>query len=191
MAKAELPPAELLRKLLRYDADTGLLYWRARPRDMFPTNKAWTWWNKRYADKLAFTARDTAGYHHGGIFKHIYPAHRIIWKMLHGIDPSQIDHVNGMRSDNRLTNLRNVSAVENGRNCGRPSTNTSGAIGVGARGKKWRANIRVDGRLLHLGEFDCFDAAVQARKAAEAVHGFHPNHGSVRHGAGKPGQAAR
>ena len=60
-----------------------------------------------------------------------YPAHRLIWLLVYGQSPDQfIDHINGVRTDNRLANLRLASDAENKRNVGIRSHNTSGEKGV-------------------------------------------------------------
>lgn len=91
----------------------------------------------------------------------------------------QIDHINHIRTDNRIVNLRKASNTENSRNASIGSNNTSGAVGVWfeKRRNAWVAEIKVDRRKIHIGQFDTFDAAVAARKAAEVEFGFHENHG--------------
>lgn len=112
--------------------------------------------------------------------KRLY-AHRIAWYMFHGRIPKggQIDHVNGSKADNRIENLREVTNQENGKNKKKPTTNTSGVVGVcwDKSCEKWMAKIQVDGNYRHLGRFDDFDEAVKVREAAEKELGFHPNHG--------------
>lgn len=179
----------ILRSLLRYEPETGKLYWLPRDTTLFregkiPVERACRIWNSRYADKEAFTA-NSRGYRVGGIFGRTYEAHRVIWAITHGEWPSdKSDHENGVRNDNRIANLRDVSTQENGKNSKLPSSNTSGVIGVGWRQQKakWRASIRAEGRHIHLGYFTDFDAAVSARKAAEARYGFHRNHGRTSTG---------
>lgn len=174
----------ILRSLLRYAPETGRLYWLPRNPSMFregkiPTELACRIWNTKYAGKEAFTA-NSRGYRVGGIFGRAYEAHRVIWAIVHGDWPSNnIDHENGVRNDNRISNLRDVSTQENARNSKLPSDNTSGVIGVDWRQHKgkWRASIKAEGRQIHLGHFTNFDSAVAARKAAEVQYGFHPNHG--------------
>lgn len=115
------------------------------------------------------------GYRNIRIEGKYYLAHRLIWKLLYGEDPEEIDHINGNRSDNRITNLRSVCHYENMRNRKRGSDNTSGVMGVSWHkvNSKWRARI---GEEL-LGDFDKFEDAVAARKQAEKELGYHPNHG--------------
>lgn len=184
MAEKPLPPVELLHKILRYEHATGKLFWRHRPVEMFRDGKFYAErvaaaWNSRFAEKEAFTAR-VDGYPCGRFSGSTYRAHRVIWAMCKGSDPTlDIDHVNGDRADNRIENLRDVSNHENTRNRKRRLDNTSGVVGVIWRTKTqtWQAKIGVAGRTLHLGYFDSFDDAVAARKTAEVKHGFHENHG--------------
>ena len=115
------------------------------------------------------------GYRYIRVDRKKYLAHRIAWKLLYGEDPEEIDHINGNRSDNRITNLRSVSRLENMRNRKRASHNTSGVTGVCwyKNRSKWRAYISEE----LLGDFDKFEDAVAARKQAEKEYGYHPNHG--------------
>lgn len=96
---------------------------------------------------------------------------------MHGVDPDDIDHINGDPSDNRLENLRNVSHEVNGRNLARRKNNTSGVTGVSRHGSKWVARICPSRRTIYIGIFDSFDDAVAARRAAEVKYGYHPNRG--------------
>lgn len=180
----DLPPPELLRKLLSYKPDTGRLFWKERSADMFTDGKQTAEhicanWNSRFAGKEAFTTDNGYGYRTGSIFDCTYMAHRVIWAMIHDECPDTIDHINGVRDDNRIENLRSVSLAENLKNQKRYSRNTSGVCGVywHKRDNKWDAQIRVGGKLMHLGLFTDFDEAVAARKKAEVEHGFHQNHG--------------
>ena len=185
MAKRQLPSPEDLRQLLRYEPETGKLFWKERePRFCVtsdPRGPEWVAkrWNKRLSGKEALTAKNN-GYRVGPILGRMVPAHRVAWALHCGEWPTgQIDHINGIRDDNRIANLRDVSAAENGRNQKAPHDNTSGVIGVGwdqARGK-WKASINTRGRTHHLGRFNDFESAVKARTEAERRYGFHPNHG--------------
>lgn len=100
-------------------------------------------------------------------------SHRLAWFMSHGEEPACIDHINHIKSDNRLVNLRAASVSQNLCNrSGLQSNNTSGHVGVAMnhRKTKWVAYIKLAGRRKHLGVFDCFDDAVKARLAAEPVY---------------------
>ena len=110
-----------------------------------------------------------------------YLEHRLVWLYVNGFWPSQIDHVNGVRSDNRLINLRMADQAENTRNRCVSKNNKSGVMGVNwhKRLGKWRAFIEFQGVQHHLGVYDHLFDAVCARKSAERKYGFHINHGKT------------
>jgi hypothetical protein len=88
--------------------------------------------------------------------------------------PEQIDHINGIRVDNRIVNLRLADTPQNHANTGPPSTNTSGMKGVrwDKKRRKWKAEITVKGRLIYLGRFKERRHAIVARLEAEGrYHG--------------------
>jgi hypothetical protein len=100
-------------------------------------------------------------------------AHHVAWMLHFGEIPDQpVDHKNGVRSDNRIENLRLVSPSQSLMNTGIKSNNTSGAKGVHFdKGRqKWMAFIGANGIRTQLGRFTSFDDAVAARKAAEETH---------------------
>ena len=100
--------------------------------------------------------------------------------MHHGDWPAdQIDHINGVRSDNRIENLRAVDQLTNSRNMRRPSDNMSGVVGVWWDKKNWRwvASISVNDKDISLCRTKDFATAVYERKLAEKKYNFHPNHG--------------
>ncbi|MNF85954.1 AP2 domain protein [compost metagenome] len=106
--------------------------------------------------------------------------HRIVWALHHGKWPEGIvDHIDGVRLNNRIENLRSVDHQQNMRNQKLPATNTSGFIGVfwNCRRNRWVAQIKVDGKYKHVGYFDTAQAADTARKAAAGAFGYHENHG--------------
>jgi hypothetical protein len=106
-------------------------------------------------------------------------AHRLIWVIVHGAWPDQIDHINHVRHDNRLENLREATLQENCKNKSMQSNNTSGVMGVvwDKENKKWIARIKVKGKQINLGRYTDKVAAKAKRKMAEVIYGFHPNHG--------------
>lgn len=179
--RKELLDPTVLRKLLRYEPETGKLFWRERTPDMFPKGRTSPdYWNSKFAGKEAFTSTAATGYRQSTIYDYPYLAHRVIWAIVHGEWPKeQIDHINGVREDNRLDNLRAVTPQENNRNTKRCSRNTSGATGVSWHPgtSKWRASIYVSGKHISLGLHRCVTAAITARKSAEKKYGFHENHG--------------
>jgi hypothetical protein len=186
-------PIEELRRLVAYNPQTGALTWLPREPKHFragredkegrhsPAHRAKVW-NSHYAGTPALAAIERAGYGHGDIFAKRYKAHRVAWALYYGEWPEgEIDHINGIRSDNRLINLRVVSHKDNMRNQRLSKANKSGVIGVcwASHRGKWSAQIKVNRKKLHLGLFGTIKEAAAARKAAERKYGFHPNHGRV------------
>lgn len=171
MAESELPNPSDLRKFLIYDADTGELFWLPR------NNK---WWDGRYANTPALASPDR-GYRVGRFNKQKLYAHRAAWALYYGEWPGMvIDHINGDKSDNRISNLRVVAQVDNTRNQRRRINNTSGITGVtwdSAR-RKWIAQISILGSGIRLGRFDDINDAAHARREADRKYGFHANHGT-------------
>lgn len=175
---------ELLRKLLRYEPETGKLFWRARTPDLFNEcsqgrERRCAIWNTKFAGKEALSAYERRGSLHGRIFNKAYKAHRVAWALYNGEWPAQeIDHINHVPDDNRIVNLRCVTGKENCRNLPKRAYNNSGVTGVGwhKSAQKWRARIRAE-KEIHLGLFANIEDAIAARKAAEVKYGYHPNHG--------------
>jgi hypothetical protein len=179
MAKSDLPPADVLRQLLRYEPETGKLFWLERPREMFGTEVRQRQWNTRHAGTEAFIYSEPSGYLCGQIFSKRQRAHIVAWAISYGEAPSgTIDHINHDPSDNRLCNLRQVTQTANSRNQAMRKNNTSGITGVFRFRGKWGASITVDRKALHLGYFETIQEAAAARQAAERKYGFHENHGT-------------
>lgn len=103
--------------------------------------------------------------------------HRLIWLIVFGELPEVIDHINGVKTDNRLSNLRNVDVRQNNRNTKVNRLNKSGLMGVSwYHGVKWVAYIGKTPRT-HLGYSVDFFEACCLRKSAEAKMLYHTNHG--------------
>lgn len=164
---------EYLRQRLRYEPETGKLFWLDY--EGVPQS-----WKARWVGKEAFTYVSDQGYRHGCICTIPYRAHRVAWAIYHGMWPTnQIDHVNGVRADNRIVNLREVSNQDNLRNATLSKKNTSGTTGVtwDRKNSMWKAQIMVDGRCIHLGYFDNLEEAAAARAEASRLYGFTERHG--------------
>lgn len=178
MAKSPLPDAETLRNLFSYCPETGILSFKERPSSDFPSPTRQKRWNTMFAGKPALSNVQVHGYLGGGINGVKFLAHRVIWKIVHGEDPSIIDHINGDRTDNRLINLRNVNRKENARNKAVGKKCKSGVLGVTFEKGAWVAKATDDdGIIRYLGRFKDFDDAVTVRRKAEARFGYHENHG--------------
>lgn len=165
--------AARINSVLSYDRDTGILVWL--PRDGQPA------WNAKNSGKEAGSIDVATGYRKVSIDGKTYFAHRVAWLIEHNETPDQVDHINGVRLDNRMSNLRAVSVAENNRNLSLRSDNKSGVVGVEVCSSTglWRATIRYEGKTRHLGRFRLMTDAIKARKAAEQSFGFHPNHGRL------------
>jgi hypothetical protein len=178
---------ETLRALIAYDAETGLLTWISRPESMFPQTgrgaaSAAKAWNNKWAGKPALNSLRSDGYYEGRVFRELVLSHRAAWAIQTGEWPEgQIDHINHVRSDNRIVNLRVVPNAVNAKNMSRRRTNTSGVQGVywHRAANSWAACITIDGKTKHLGLFGSVELAAAARRRAERRHGYHPNHGAA------------
>ena len=155
--------------LFRYDPLTGIM---TRKKDLGYKHKA---------GEIVGGLNDQ-GYLKTTVDGRAYRVHRIAHLLMTGKFPKkELDHENHVRSDNRWTNLLNASRTQNGRNQTLNNKNTSGFSGVywAALRGKWKAQIKVDGKVLCLGTFADIEKAANARKAAEKKYGFHQNHGSM------------
>lgn len=174
---------DLLRRLLRYEPDTGKLFWRHRSADLFtPTNNKTAeqlcrWWNGRFAGQEALTAVGPHDCRHGKIFGIPAYAHRVAWAMQTGEWPvNEVDHEDGKRSNNRFGNLRDVTHAVNMKNK-RLYKNGNGVVHGVTLHKRggWQAQVSIDGKRHYIGTFKCWGKAVNARKSYERT--FHTNHG--------------
>lgn len=110
------------------------------------------------------------GYMYTMVYRKFYLNHQIVWLMHYGYFPERdIDHINRDKIDNRIENLREISAVCNQRNTNNRRNNTSGVKGVYWHkiGKKWSAQIKIVGKMIGLGLHEDFLEAVCHRLAAE------------------------
>ena len=167
MAKSRAPDltAAELRELVDYDPLTGILKWRWR----YNLHPQAVTWNKRNAGNVA-GQRDTKGYLFVSIYKISYRAHRLAWAHYYGEWPSlDIDHINRVKDDNRICNLRLATVAQNGLNVGLTKRNTSGVRGVfwhkGAN--KWQAGICYLGQEIYLGLYVKLEDAIKRRREAE------------------------
>jgi len=169
---------KIVRDLLDYDPETGVLTWKKRDVKYFKSDRDFKIWNTRYSGKKAFMAKNKEGYFHGKIFMKTCLAHRIIFLHYYGFFPKETDHINRVRHDNRISNLREVTSQQNSRNQSMSKKNSSGVTGVHwcNTDKKWVAKIGIDGRMKHLGAFIEKRFAIGFRKCAEIRYGFNPNY---------------
>ena len=156
-ASAPTLTAERLRELMHYDQGTGIF-----------TRKVSTAPNARAGDVVG-TLMQT-GYLFAGINYKYHLLHRLAWLYVYGTWPTtHLDHINRIRTDNRICNLREATYTQNARNMSKASNNTSGHPGVHWRSDraKWWALIESDGQKHYLGCYNTIEEAIAARKAGE------------------------
>jgi hypothetical protein len=164
MTKAKpLPTIEEAASILRYEQDTGIFYWKINA-------------GRKKVAGLPAGYKNKKGYLVISINNKEYRAHRLAWLLGKGQDPleMQVDHINGIKSDNRLSNLRLATNSQNACNRGTSSRNTSGFKGVSysRKRKAWKVDVRVNGTGRHIGCFATPELAHMAYcKAAAELHG--------------------
>jgi hypothetical protein len=158
MAKRHLGVERITRQrlleALDYDGETGAFRWKKSGR--------------------AAGGLGSRGYVAIKIDQVVHFAARLAWQYVHGTTPRYIDHINGNKIDNRLSNLRECSNAENIRNQRIHSNNSSGYKGVywHKACQKWVAQIGVDRKIHSLGVFDTAEnAAIAYDAAAKSHHG--------------------
>lgn len=156
-------PVSELRDNFRYDPETGKI-----------TSAKDTGCKKQWkAGRVVGTISDE-GYLTVSLSRKNYKAHRVAWALTTGSWPSlELDHINGVKDDNRWCNLREAMHHQNMANGKKPRSNKSGYKGVLRISKSsWSAAIRVRGRSHYLGSFGCPTAAFIARVARlKELHG--------------------
>lgn len=143
MPSTALPSICLLRDMFLYDGETGNLISKSS------TGSRWK------AGRVVGGVNDL-GYVTVSVGGKRLGAHRVVWAIYYGHWPlNDIDHIDGVRSNNRIDNLRDVSAETNLQNRRLPQRNNkSGLLGVSPNRKRFSASIKVDGVKHHLGTYD-------------------------------------
>jgi len=156
--------SEMLREIVSYDPENGVFRWKIQVGSRKP------------GDEAGYIRPD--GYSRITVLGNPQLSHRLAWLYTHGCWPSdQLDHINGVRSDNRIANLREATHAQNHQNRIIRSDNKSGYLGVcwHKRDRKWVAQIRVNKKNIHLGVYDSpSDAAEAYLRAKQKLHTFNP-----------------
>jgi len=149
-----------LREILNYDLETGLFTWKKKIAD------------KTIVGRIAGCGTDR--YVSIRIYGILYYAHRLVFTYIYGkCESPEIDHINGNKQDNRLSNLRLVTTSQNKQNLRKPnSSNTTGYLGVSRRKKGFSAHISLLGDHKFLGVFKTPEEAHQAY--IKVKREFHP-----------------
>jgi len=146
-----------LREVLEYDPEAGVFKWKISPR------------NRTLPGDIA-GRKNSNGYMIVTVDKQTVRLHRVAWAVTHGRWPeADIDHINGVRDDNRIENLREATRGQNCQNTARRTDNRTGSKGVHFRKDtgKYSASITVDGKTIYLGSFCTLEEARMAREQEE------------------------
>jgi len=151
---------ERLKEVLDYDSETGVFTGLVARRGR--------------ATKGSVAGNLTSrGYIRVGVDGKVYKAHRLVWLYVYGYFPeNEIDHIDRNPSNNKLSNLREVSHQCNMRNSKGRSNATSDVKGIAFRKGKWRALISIGNKMMYLGSFSSKSLAAKKRCEAEIKYGF-------------------
>jgi hypothetical protein len=156
-----------LKEILNYDKDTGIFTWKIATS------------NRVYVGKEVSSKRNT-GYISIGIKNKDYLVHRLAWLYVYGYLPKYIDHINSIRADNRIENLREVTKTQNNQNSVIRKNNTSKVKNVAwhKQCKKWHVSLCVNNKRISFGLYDDLDlASLVAQEARNKYHKEYANHG--------------
>lgn len=167
MTEKPKPTKERLEELFSYNPTTGEFI---RKIDVFSL----PWTKKASAGDVAGTPTKKNGWVIS-IDGLQCKAHHLAWFLVYGNWPVLIDHKDGDRMNNAISNLREVTVLVNTQNMRRAmcTNKSSGLLGVSAcrsRINPWKSQIRIDGEIKHLGSFPTKEAAHAAYVAAKRIH---------------------
>ena len=179
----DIPSPSFLRKILKYDSETGLLFWKERTVETMPTEgeRDADWmlrsWNSRHAGNEAGWYGDS-GYKMVTIHGRDIYFHRVAFAIATGEWPSgEIDHINRVKDDNRIDNLRVVTRQENMKNFPE-RVGKSGVSGIQVQnGGKFCVRIKDRDGVRRFWSFDKIEDATAKRDQARKEFGYHKNHG--------------
>lgn len=178
-----LPPREFIVECFDYDPATGTFRWKARPEHHFPSAAVCKMWTAQFANSPAFVHVTPDGYRRTELRfegRRIRArACRVAFKITHGYEPEQVDHIDGDRANDAAANLRAATQQQNQFNRGGWSGRDL-PKGVYLDGACLRAAIWLDGRSVKLGRFSSPGAAHEAYcRAAREHHGAFFNSGAA------------
>jgi hypothetical protein len=154
---------EILLENFRYDETTGNLYWKVKRSNRTNLLKP-----------ISTKNRDgyiNVGTKLSGKYKN-YSVHRLIWMMVYGVNPKCIDHIDGNRANNKISNLREATHQQNMQNRKKRKDSSSNYKGVSKCRNGWTATFQRDGERCHLGYFkNEIDAAKAYQEFAKFTNG--------------------
>lgn len=163
------PKLDTVLEFLNYDAESGKFTWKRNP-------------CRKYKNRVNAGVVGVNGYVHIGFLNKSYYAHRLAWLIFYGKHPiSEIDHINGNRSDNRIANLRAATSSQNCHNQ-RKKKSSTGLKGVykSSIGSRFHGKVCKNKIVHYAGTFDSLEEAdLAVRSLRNQLHGEFTNHGSV------------
>lgn len=181
----EKPTPAIIRELLDYNPETGVLIWRKRESRWFNSDHRMKWWNTRFAGKRAGSLRRRkTGYTFRAlmIFNRIIAEHQVVWMWMTDTPlPEEIDHINQDATDNRWLNLRASDRLRNKHNRSLPINSSTGVMGVcfipTRKARPWKAHCFYRGERNHLGYHHTKEEAARAVAQFREGKGFSKQHG--------------
>ena len=169
-----LPDKEVLEELLTYDPETGVFTWKWRPEHYFQNHAAYWAWNQKHKNKRAGCV-NPEGYRQIRILDTVLQENRLAYYWVHGEQPQDVDHKNGVVDDNRICNLRGGSHKANQRNMKLRKDSKSGYTGI--REVRGRFQVRNwNGTREQSKTFDTLEEAIAFREAYMTKH-YQKEHG--------------
>lgn len=153
------------------------MVWKPRERKWFKTELSYRGFNTRQAGKPVKLSANNKGYSCMTLFKRKVLLHRVLFKLYYGYEPVEVDHRDGIRTNNHHSNLVEVTHSQNCRNRLKRKDNKSGVTGVRLQKGRWLAEITVEGVTHSLGTFSRLEEAARCRMDAERKYGFTARHG--------------
>ena len=157
---------EYVRQVFNYK--DGDLFWNIKPNTRV-----------RIGDKAG--SQDAKGYLYLSLDRKKYPVHHIVFLYFNGYLPKMIDHIDNIKNNNKIENLREATYSQNNRNVLLRKDNKSGIKNVFFEKwtKKWKVMLRIDGKRKCFGRYSDVDLAeLVAIEARNKYHGEYANHGN-------------
>jgi hypothetical protein len=169
----------LLEECFLVDFETGVLTWKVRPMSHFVSSPVGGAWNTKYANKIASFV-DPEGYKRVTINYSSFKHHRIIFGLFHNdSNPPPIDHFDGDKTNNGISNLRPALGSINHKNTAKKKSNTSGITGVCLLTHRLRWVVRIDSDEKRISKtFKDFFEACCFRKSMEIKLNYSARHGT-------------